>query len=368
VDCSVTDWGEWAECEGGPCGGGRQTRKRAIKTPVQLGGTPCPHLDDHRECNINPCPEPCWPSPWGRWSACDKTCGWGLRKRTRTLPAGSKCPTTLKLEQVDMCAPLPCCPTDCVPTKWQDWSACTKTCGKGIQYRQRTRQTPATCFGDESQCSPLFDTQPCNTKCCPVDGQATSWGDFTPCTKSCGGGTQTRKRQIQQEPSCEGKPYPKLDDTKACNTECCPKDAVYTPWSVWGSCGAECGGGHRSRTREVVSEKECGGQDDGLLVEDQVCNERPCNQDCEEGQWKAWSACSQPCSGGSKIRTRSVQNPPTPGGKPCPPLDESAACNSDVCPEPCEIGAWEKWSECSETCGWGQKQRVRKLNDHGTGK
>ena len=204
VNCVVTAWGPFKKCDN-PCGGGRQTRKRTIKTAPQLGGMPCPALVDSKDCNIDACPPPCEPLPWGRWSACSQTCGWGMRKRTRKLAKGSSgCPAKLKLDQTEMCADQGCCPTDCLSSKFSAWTQCSKTCEGGIQSRTRQRKTPATCGGDESKCEPLTMTQECNPARCPVDCRVSKWAAWTACTKSCSGGRKTRKRTITQQPAYRG--------------------------------------------------------------------------------------------------------------------------------------------------------------------
>ena len=47
--------------------------------------------------------------------------------------------------------------------------------------------------------------------------------------------------------------------------------------------------------------------------------------------WTAWSACSKPCGGGTRTRTRTVTQQPANGGKPCPALTQSTPCNKAPC-------------------------------------
>ena len=63
---------------------------------------------------------------------------------------------------------------------------------------------------------------------CPVvDCEWENWSVWSDCTKSCGGGTQTRTRgQIPAQnggAECEGK----SEETRDCNTEECPCTYIY---------------------------------------------------------------------------------------------------------------------------------------------
>jgi hypothetical protein len=70
---------------------------------------------------------------------------------------GSACPALV--EQRD-CNPQPCA-VDCRVSEWTAWSACSKTCGGGEQSRSRRVITPASSGG--ASCPPLAETRPCNT-------------------------------------------------------------------------------------------------------------------------------------------------------------------------------------------------------------
>ena len=51
VDCVMNDWGDWSACNY-PCRpGGKQTRKRTIKTVPKNGGTKCGSLTQEQDCN-----------------------------------------------------------------------------------------------------------------------------------------------------------------------------------------------------------------------------------------------------------------------------------------------------------------------------
>jgi|GEM_PF-5383497 len=136
-------------------------------------------------------------------------------------------------------------------------------------------------------------------------GSATSswsmsqWGA---CSASCGGGTQTRevvcKNVDQQIVADEQCPQPKPAVTQACNTQTCNNYSWNT--GEWSECSASCGGGTQTRTvtcslneeerdYSVYSEENCEGE--------KPANSQSCNtQSCGGGGGGGGGAISTPCS------------------------------------------------------------------------
>lgn len=110
----------------------------------------------------------------------------------------------------------------------------------------------------------------------PVDCVVSSWSAFSPCTKPCGGGTQTRTRTVVTPAANGGAPCPSLIDTVSCNTQPCPVDCVVSDWSAWGPCSAPCGGGTQTRSRTVLTFPANGGQPCPQMTQTQDCNTLPC--------------------------------------------------------------------------------------------
>jgi hypothetical protein len=53
-------------------------------------------------------------------------------------------------------------------------------------------------------------------------------------------------------------------------------DCIYTEWSAWSECSADCGGGTQTRSRQIATEGAC----DGILCDEESLSEqRPCNTD-----------------------------------------------------------------------------------------
>jgi len=53
------------------------------------------------------------------------------------------------------------------------------------------------------------------------DCQPTDWGEWSPCSKSCGGGTQFRTKDSKVQ-LMGGVVCPTLKETRECNTQPCP--------------------------------------------------------------------------------------------------------------------------------------------------
>ena len=82
---------------------------------------------------------------WSDWSECTKSCGWdGMMKRTCTEPApsggGKPCEGS---------SSKPCNRRRCLEKPvWSSWSACSRTCGYGVQYRTCLSDTLDGCEGE----------------------------------------------------------------------------------------------------------------------------------------------------------------------------------------------------------------------------
>jgi hypothetical protein len=102
--------------------------------------------------------------------------------------------------------------------------------------------------------------------------RVSAWGDFQPCSKPCGGGTQSRVRTVLTPAMGGGAPCPTLVETQGCNLPPCPADCVTSAWSPWSACNKACGGGARWRSRTVVRPPTAGGAACGELMQTEACN------------------------------------------------------------------------------------------------
>jgi len=375
IDCGLSEWGSWASCPV-TCGtkesGAERTRVRTIIGEAQNGGAPCSgfSLGDNKSCCIEPCPVDCVWAEWTDWETCSKSCGGGVSARTRyeQVPAvsgGLACEGAVKEE--DVCKEQHC-PVDCKWLSWNEWGSCSHSCGGGV--RKQTRDTQwarfggADCYGNESS------TEVCNDQECPVDCEWTAWTPWQNCSKSCNVGVTSRSRSKAPIESSGGVPCAGLsNEQKTCNTQGCPRDCEWGPWSKWTECSKECDGGKTKRFRDVTQTMKnaglpCLGSDEQELS----CNSQKCPVDCAWSDWTVWSGCDVSCQGGSKVRTRRTITTDEFGGTPCSGGGtEIISCGLPACPVDCSLNPWTNWGECSVTCGAGQRYRTRSRSESRNG-
>ncbi|XP_063405839.1 properdin-like [Mytilus trossulus] len=142
-----------------------------------------------------------------------------------------------------------------VDGRWSEWnnSTCSVTCGVGIVNSSRTCDSPLPSHGGKQCIGEANITTSCNLVDCPIDGGWGSWSNQT-CSVTCGKGIQSRNR------SCDS-PVPSADgatcngssvDTSGCNLEDCPVNGQWGSWST-GPCSVTCGNGIRYRKRSCDS-------------------------------------------------------------------------------------------------------------------
>jgi len=336
VDCVLGNWENVGECSK-RCGGGKMKQTKKIISYPTNGGKQC-QSDLNREipCNEDKCPE-CVVSEWTPFGNCSKFCGGGVKKRTREYIRGDKnnCPPLMELVP---CNTKPCnqeegciteeCMYGCKVSSWGDFTECSKKCEGGV--KKRTRRILRNPLRSKFKCPPLEETIECNKKPCVTDCVVTDWSDYSKCTKTCGGGTMTRKRKIKIHPKNVNN-CPPLENTISCNRQPCPSDCVVSRWSDWDKCSVTCGGGTRKRIRQVISNQSNGGKDCPPLSEVEPCNTKACDNNCYVSDWSKWSPCSEECEGGITIRTRRIEKDAIKDGKLCPPLVDIKKCNDRSC-------------------------------------
>jgi len=357
-DCKVGKWSLYGDCSK-PCGGGVQRRSRMIQQAAKRGGKECPDLAEDRVCNNLPCGEVnCLVSKWQTWSKCSRTCAGGEQVRSRLITTatdknGRGCPG---LSEKRMCNTA-VCPVHCKVAQWSLWTPCTKQCNTGRQYRQRKIVQQPLYGGD--LCPHVNDQRVCNTIKCPVNCQVYAWTRWSACSKECDSGTQTKTRSVAVQDAFGGRACPELKVTKSCNTQACPIHCEVGSWSRWNQCSKECLGGIQTRYRPVNIKPQFNGTACPELSKTQKCNKHACQVNCKVGRWSPFSRCSKTCGGGLQKRTRPIETMHANGGENCPTLEHERSCNSQPCPINCVVSAWTPFSQCSAKCNGGTRLRTR---------
>jgi len=284
--------------------------------------------------------------------------------------------------------------------KWGEWSECSASCGGGLETAQYSFLDGVKCgkacpHGDGDR-----KHQECNQQACPVDCEG-SWGEYTSCSATCGGGVQSRMFTVTQAAAHGGKECPQQCGTvedHPCSTEKC-EEHCSGHWDDWSDCvgpaGAWCGeGGTQTRGYNVTVEHTKGGcgcsavmwgskkevDVDASTVDKRTCELPCCPKPCE-GEWGEWGQCTGKnvkhlemvvpsaygdvstemcCGGGMKSKTFTVTKDKECGGKCCEASNGAIAsetCCEAPCPVDCE-GHWGDFGECCSSCASGQQEAL----------
>ncbi|CAL1154798.1 unnamed protein product [Cladocopium goreaui] len=384
--CSWESWQDWSKCTAS-CEGGRRQRVRAIRSgngcsladgqQAEACGKKCEEAEESDSencwtewsscsktcsglrtrsskvgcssgsqeelCNMEACG--CQMSDWSDWSACSGRCqnsqASSSRKRhSKATEGDAVCNGTAtetkscdclaaKVPQVVSAATAP---VDCVCETWQDWEACSTSCGAGTRKRSRTVQVPANeigrdCVGEDHQ------TDPCKGESCPTC-RTSEWSSWSDCTGPC---TYLSSRSIRvREPLSSGLCDKSLEEERACT---CHSDAE----------ADEVKAAVRAAAAAVAAK---GGKDgnEGSQDEERI--------NCQWGDWHDWEACTKSCNTGITRRSRDVLRAANALGSECQGENrQTQNCNDSPCP--CAVGSWSDWSSCAGDCEGKSPRAVR---------
>ena len=278
------------------CGGGEQERKFYVTEEPVSGffngnwqdAIQCPP-DLTRECNTHNCPIDCkyvlGGEGWGDWDKNLDSNGkqTGTETRTRQIRikdeyGGKSCDNLTETRKHNV---------NCVQSAWSNWGACSKTCGPGTQTRTRSiLQQPKN---DGNTCEASEESRQCNTKPCPINCVQSDWSNWGACSKSCGGGTQTKTRSTSQVDKYGGIECGPSSDTRSCNTDNCPPIDCVGKWEWTGNCS----GSQRKQKYRITRKSAYGGR---------ACNyyngqisgwhQNACNKHCRYSKWYCGGCCS----------------------------------------------------------------------------
>jgi hypothetical protein len=408
--------GPWSTCLG-ECGTGSFTRFVSCidaSTGLAVSESLCAGIRpvESQPCQLGACPQYRWSEPV--WSPCDTDCGTGLQQnRPRCLNYASLQPIVVPSS---FCASLVYPPTQraCIgekgavcPVSWvyTGYSPCSKTCGGGVAVTRRTCVQTRNAFTytlDDSECAGITaQAQPlqieCNTNACPAFYY--SYSIWSPCSVTCGGGTQTRSATcIDRVTGNQAVDASKCADTslnplgleatqQTCSTTACPHYG-WVQSSTWSDCSVSCGGGESYSLIQCFDSSlisTANPNPNGVAVADQFCiatrpqGTRSCNtQTCPDYHYRSgtWSGCSANCNGGVMVRNVTCHNMQgvrmadctlnscpdvdsrycTEKGLTAPPA--TAPCNQ----QPCFEAMWltGDWGDCDQPCG-GTGMQKRKV-------
>ena len=120
---------------------------------------------------------------------------------------------------LDMKRSRDCQRSKCLYRPWSPWGLCRGECGdrnrKGVQFRQRW---PLHILSNSHLCEPELEYRSCQTPPCFGSCKLSSWSKWSPCSKTCGLGSQKRSRAyLSLQPKCKDH----LEETRDCNPQCC---------------------------------------------------------------------------------------------------------------------------------------------------
>ncbi|XP_006804853.1 spondin-1-like [Neolamprologus brichardi] len=338
--CIYSGWSPWSACSSSTCEKGRRMRQRMLKAQLDLS-VPCPHTQDFQPCMGPGCsreePSTCMMSEWISWSACSVSCGMGMRSRERYVKQypedGSLC--QLNTEETEKCVVNDeCSPSSCVVTEWGEWDPCSVTCGMGMRTRERMVKMPPI---DGSMCkTEVAEVEKCMMpECHTIPCMLSPWSEWSECSVTCGRGIRTRHRMLKSDPAeCTEE----LEQTEKCMLPECPVDCMVSEWSEWSECNKTCGKGHTIRTRMIKVEPQFGGSYCPETIQRKKCKLRKCRRKpikeeevpgCRMQPWSSWTECTKPCGGGIQERFRVAKK--RTKSKGCKDRKEIRACNAREC-------------------------------------
>nr|XP_045016023.1 SCO-spondin [Jaculus jaculus] len=356
-------WTPWSECSAS-CGPARHHRHRfctrpsrvtpSSQAPLRPTATPaslslCPGPDAEEEpCLLPGCDGAGGWGPWGPWSNCSRSCGGGLRSRTRACdqppPQGLGNFCEGPRAQGEVCQAWPCAVTNCSAIEGAEYSPCGPPC-------------PRSC-DDLVHC--VWRCQP-GCYCPPgkvlgADGAICVQPDHCGCLDLLTGQRHPPGAQLARPDGCNRCTC--VEGRLNCTELPCPVPGSWCPWSEWTACSRPCRGQMRTRSRACACPAPqhggapCPGdlEEAGVQPQREACpSPTTCPVDAAWGSWGPWAPCDA-CLGQS-LRSRACNQPPTSdGGRPCPGGHEQSRSCQDNSTHCTDCGGGQDLMPCGQLC------------------
>ncbi|EDV28329.1 uncharacterized protein TRIADDRAFT_53875 [Trichoplax adhaerens] len=262
IDGAWSEWSSWASCNKKCDNDMVTTRKRECNNPTpQYGGRDCSgdYLEQKSCLASQYCQEQTLTSVWTPWLAVNHST---TQRRFRftcfaRLPAERK-EKDMRINEMETesrnCDANGQCQkfqsNDGQWSSWQPWTPCSSTCGTGIRTRNRTCDNPVPTDGGQPCHGNSIETVVCTLNPCTTEVVNAAvipiwscWTEWSPCSRTCGGGNQIRTRtcrdgvsnQVLDADQCGG--YD-MRESKSCNRFDCYSDSdkVCDDWTIWSAC------------------------------------------------------------------------------------------------------------------------------------
>eukprot|EP00439_Symbiodinium_sp_Y106_P023667 s280_g2.t3 len=140
-----------------------------------------------------------------------------------------------------------------------------------------------------------------------------------------------------------------------------PPRCEFTDWSDWAACTKSCGVGSNSANRSYGPQKCKPIPGPSELQRKRQCELEECLKavNCQLGPWSSWASCSEECGPGIQNRLRREIQAPNALGRPCPLAFQEWPCQNRLCSHFCRLSPWSPWGPCSTSCGRGKMTRHR---------
>ena len=237
-------------------------------------------------------------------------------------------------------------------TEWQE-GECSKECGVGNKTITRECHKQGKKTKNEDCRNEFVGQYDEITEICIVKQfcQWNNWGDWSPCSKQCGGET-VRTRTCPHDHCAGSSKESKLCNERKSNNDKENAEISDCPyWSKWieSECSKQCGLGKKTKTRDCLKRgmktesEDCLKEYDGQYSK--INENCIIKQFCNWNSWDEWSQCTKPCGHGEKYRERTCSGDACPGS-----TKETKNCNQFTC-----VSDWAEWTDsgCSSQCGPG---------------